>query len=119
MLHRDVKGDNVLVSHDQSSLWLADFNTAHQLMAGGSLTMTGTWEYSPPEVLVGGANLSRKSHRVQVSLLLRRPTCGARGSVDTSCSLHAYLSSALNEKKEDICLVISIYIILINMLIYL
>lgn len=29
------------VSHDDTQLWLADFNTARQLMAGGSLTMTG------------------------------------------------------------------------------
>lgn len=29
------------VSHDDTELWLADFNTAHHLLAGGSLTMTG------------------------------------------------------------------------------
>lgn len=61
VLHRDVKGDNVLVSHDDTQLWLADFNTARQLMAGGSLTMTGTWEYSPPEVIVEGESASEKA----------------------------------------------------------
>jgi len=61
VLHRDVKGDNILVSHDDTELWLADFNTAHHLLAGGSLTMTGTWEYSPPEVIVEGESASEKA----------------------------------------------------------
>ena len=32
-------------------LWLADFNTACQLTGGWALTMTGTMDYSAPEVL--------------------------------------------------------------------
>ena len=35
------------VSHDDTELWLADFNTAHHLLAGGSLTMTGRWGMVP------------------------------------------------------------------------
>eukprot|EP00440_Ansanella_granifera_P029443 gb/GFBE01031979.1/.p1 GENE.gb/GFBE01031979.1/~~gb/GFBE01031979.1/.p1 ORF type:complete len:510 (+),score=62.79 gb/GFBE01031979.1/:1-1530(+) len=53
IVHRDIKGDNVLVSHDVSNLCLLDFNAARSLMEGGSLTMTGTKEYAAPEVLTG------------------------------------------------------------------
>ncbi|CAE7036376.1 CPK3, partial [Symbiodinium sp. KB8] len=53
IVHRDVKADNILVSEDLSDLHLADFNTARSLLDGGSLTMTGTVEYSAPEVLAG------------------------------------------------------------------
>jgi len=53
IVHRDVKPENVLVSADLQDLHLADFNTARALLEGGSLTMTGTIEYSAPEVLQG------------------------------------------------------------------
>lgn len=51
IVHRDIKPENVLVSDSLTSLWLADFNTAYQLMDGWALTMTGTRDYSAPEVL--------------------------------------------------------------------
>ncbi|CAE8645335.1 unnamed protein product [Polarella glacialis] len=53
IVHRDIKGDNVLLSPDLTDLRLTDFNTARCLMDGGSLTMTGTMEYSAPEILQG------------------------------------------------------------------
>lgn len=53
IVHRDVKGENVLVSRSLGDLKLTDFNTARRLAEGGALTMTGTQEYSPPEVLLG------------------------------------------------------------------
>ena len=34
IIHRDVKPDNILVSDDLQSLWLADFNAAHSLLEG-------------------------------------------------------------------------------------
>ncbi|CAE7872999.1 CIPK29, partial [Symbiodinium microadriaticum] len=43
--------DNVLVSEDVRDLTLADFSTASVASAGESLTMTGTQEWSAPEVL--------------------------------------------------------------------
>jgi len=52
IVHRDVKTDNVLVSKRLDDLRLVDFNTARRLCQG-ALTMTGTQEYSPPEVLLG------------------------------------------------------------------
>jgi serine/threonine protein kinase len=52
VVHRDVKSDNILVSHDISELRLVDFNAA-TFDAGGALTMTGTVDYMPPEVLQG------------------------------------------------------------------
>jgi len=53
IIHRDVKAQNVLVSSDLSDLRLVDFNTARQVTDGGALTMTGTADYMPPEVLLG------------------------------------------------------------------
>eukprot|EP00439_Symbiodinium_sp_Y106_P018444 s3171_g2.t1 len=79
IVHRDVKADNIL---DLSDLHLADFNTARSLLDGGSLTMTGTVEYSAPEVLAGespselhdiwGAGLCM--HMMLTGSLPRRPT---------------------------------------------
>ncbi|CAE7829110.1 STK36 [Symbiodinium sp. CCMP2592] len=51
IVHRDLKSDNVLVSEDVRELTLADFSTASVAAAGESLTMTGTQEWSAPEVL--------------------------------------------------------------------
>lgn len=53
ILHRDVKVQNVLVSEDLQCLKLIDFNTAHHLAAGRALTMTGTRQFAPPEVIMG------------------------------------------------------------------
>lgn len=53
VIHRDVKADNVLVSNDLTDLRLVDFNVAKQLSEGQALTMTGTVDYMPPEVLQG------------------------------------------------------------------
>lgn len=51
IVHRDIKPANVLVSDDLNRLWLADFNTAYQLMDGWALSMTGTMDFAAPEVL--------------------------------------------------------------------
>jgi serine/threonine protein kinase len=53
ILHRDIKVQNVLVSHDLQDLRLIDFNTAHSLENGPALTMTGTKQFAAPEVLLG------------------------------------------------------------------
>ncbi|CAJ1390464.1 unnamed protein product [Effrenium voratum] len=53
IVHRDIKPENILLQDDLQNLWLADFNTACQLMSGWSLTMTGTLDYAAPEVLQG------------------------------------------------------------------
>lgn len=52
IIHRDVKAENLLVSADMQDLRLVDFNTARHLVEG-ALTMTGTADYMPPEVLLG------------------------------------------------------------------
>eukprot|EP00931_Biecheleriopsis_adriatica_P064785 TRINITY_DN39483_c0_g2_i1.p1 TRINITY_DN39483_c0_g2~~TRINITY_DN39483_c0_g2_i1.p1 ORF type:complete len:393 (+),score=93.55 TRINITY_DN39483_c0_g2_i1:152-1330(+) len=54
IVHRDVKADNLLVSADLADLRLVDFNTARRLVEG-ALTMTGTKEYLPPEVMAGNS----------------------------------------------------------------
>jgi serine/threonine protein kinase len=53
VIHRDVKADNILVSYDMSDLRLVDFNAAKQIAESQALTMTGTVDYMPPEVLQG------------------------------------------------------------------
>jgi serine/threonine protein kinase len=53
IIHRDVKAENILVSPSLSDLRLVDFNCAKNLQEGGALTMTGTADYMPPEVLQG------------------------------------------------------------------
>ncbi|OLP89675.1 CBL-interacting protein kinase 31 [Symbiodinium microadriaticum] len=50
IIHRDIKGDNVLVSANFDDLRLIDFNVAGRLLEGDSLTVTGTQEYWPPEL---------------------------------------------------------------------
>jgi serine/threonine protein kinase len=52
-IHRDVKPANVLVSADLMEVRLVDFNAAKDLQEGAALTMTGTMDYMPPEVLQG------------------------------------------------------------------
>jgi serine/threonine protein kinase len=52
IIHRDVKAPNILVSSDLTKLKLVDFNTAKRV-GEGALTMTGTADYMPPEVLLG------------------------------------------------------------------
>jgi len=53
VIHRDIKAENLFISPDARTLHVGDFNTAKQLLDGGSLTMTGTMEYAAPEVLEG------------------------------------------------------------------
>lgn len=52
VIHRDIKAQNMLVAEDLSDLRLLDFNTACQV-EDGALTLTGTADYMPPEVLLG------------------------------------------------------------------
>lgn len=51
VVHRDIKGANVLVSTALDDLRLLDFNTA--TASSEALSMTGTIDYLPPEVLLG------------------------------------------------------------------
>lgn len=56
VIHRDVKAQNMLISQDMTDLRLIDFNASKRLADGGDLlTMTGTREYMPPEVLKGNS----------------------------------------------------------------
>ena len=63
--HRDLKGDNVLISHDTGIAKLADFGAAHSLhatMAGGTAkTFIGTPYWMAPEVIIaeGGYDAQR------------------------------------------------------------
>eukprot|EP00930_Biecheleria_cincta_P086816 TRINITY_DN76065_c0_g1_i1.p1 TRINITY_DN76065_c0_g1~~TRINITY_DN76065_c0_g1_i1.p1 ORF type:complete len:615 (-),score=108.32 TRINITY_DN76065_c0_g1_i1:101-1906(-) len=58
VVHRDIKAANILVSQNVTDwqacdLRLIDFNASRCMLEGGSLTMTGTMNYLPPEVLEG------------------------------------------------------------------
>lgn len=52
IIHRDIKDKNILVSTHLDDIRLIDFNVAARTN-DGALTMTGTVDYMPPEVLVG------------------------------------------------------------------
>eukprot|EP00913_Durusdinium_trenchii_P028096 g26342.t1 len=49
----DIKAENIIIAMDHQDLHLADFNVAKDCHKGGALTMTGTLQYSAPEVLDG------------------------------------------------------------------
>jgi len=53
ILHRDIKPDNILISHCRRDLRLIDFNVAACLDKGEPLTPTGTDLYKAPELLLG------------------------------------------------------------------
>jgi cell division control protein CDC15 len=53
IIHRDIKAQNILISSSKTDLRLVDFNTSKHLSDGVALTMTGTRQYMPPEVLKG------------------------------------------------------------------
>jgi len=53
ILHRDIKPQNVLVSHCRSNLLLIDLNAAACLDDAEPLTPTGTELYKAPELLLG------------------------------------------------------------------
>jgi cell division control protein CDC15 len=53
IIHRDIKAQNLLISHSLIDLRLLDFNVSKLLADGAALTMTGTRQYMPPEVLKG------------------------------------------------------------------
>jgi len=55
IIHRDIKGQNICISSDKTTLHLLDFNAAKALSDGIPLTMAGTQEYAAPEVLDGGS----------------------------------------------------------------
>merc|ERR1719181_1986656 len=76
IIHRDVKASNILVSDDRRELKLVDFNTAQRVLEGGALTMTGTVDYLPPEVLLG-ESLNEKSDVWAVGLCLHLMLSGA------------------------------------------
>jgi len=93
--HRDLKSDNVLVSEDVRELTLADFSTASVASAGESLTMTGTQEWSAPEVLDWEATPDEKNDIWGAGLCLNFMLAGElpRRMVDFS-SVRAFADAA-------------------------
>jgi serine/threonine protein kinase len=55
IIHRDIKAQNILISHDMIDLRLLDFNSSKLLADGAALTMVGTRQYMSPEVLKGNS----------------------------------------------------------------
>lgn len=55
IVHRDIKPENIIVSSDLTDLRVIDFNVAHSLDDGPSLTPTGTDLYKAPETRNGEA----------------------------------------------------------------
>lgn len=55
IIHRDVKAQNILISSCLTDLRLTDFNSSKLLADGAALTIVGTPQYMPPEVLEGNS----------------------------------------------------------------
>lgn len=59
IIHRDIKPQNILISHCRQELRLIDFNVAACLEHDLALTPTGTPVYKAPELLLGEAACER------------------------------------------------------------
>lgn len=113
IIHRDVKASNILISDDQLELKLVDFNTAQRVLEGGALTMTGTVDYLPPEVLLGDS-LSEKCDVWAAGLCLhlmlsgrlpveRRLFSSRREFADALCSQEVQLSGQNLQNVSPAC----------------
>jgi len=98
ILHRDVKAANVLVSTDLADLRLIDFNTARRVL-DGALTMTGTADYLPPEVLLGEPHTAA-SDVWAAGLCLRLMLAGAPPLERKRFSSHEAFGRAVESQVE-------------------
>lgn len=98
IIHRDVKASNILVSHDLMDLKLVDFNTAQRVLEGGALTMTGTVDYLPPEVLLG-ESLSEKSDVWAAGLCLHLMLSGTLPVERRLFSSRSHFAEALSSQE--------------------
>lgn len=104
ILHRDIKGENVLVAGGaRPDLRLVDFNVACRL-ADGSLTPTGTATYLAPEILAGQSS-SPASDIWAAGLCLQLMLAGRLPRrFDTFASEEAFAASVGRRPKSEDCL---------------
>jgi len=100
IIHRDIKAENVLVVLELRELRLVDFNTA-RLTLDGALTMTGTADYLPPEVLLGDAH-SQASDVWAAGLCLFFMLTGALPALRVSFPSHAEFGRAWLDRGCDL-----------------
>lgn len=90
VLHRDIKPQNVLVSHCLRNLRLIDFNAAACLDDGAPLTPTGTELYKAPELLLGEAPCEQSdvwASGLCVFFMLSGSLPQGRDTLDPCCSI--------------------------------
>lgn len=72
VIHRDIKPQNIILSHDKNKLFLVDFgavaDTYHNTVTGGS-TVVGTFGYMAPEQFRGQAFPSTDLYGLATTLL--------------------------------------------------
>jgi len=103
-MHRDVKTQNVLVSGDRGTgdlrnLRLIDFNTA-QRIADGCLTLTGTPDFLPPEVLLGDSH-TKLSDVWSTGVCLHYMVSGTLPWQRNGHGSHAHFGQALTDRGSD------------------
>lgn len=94
IVHRDIKGENLLVSHNLQDLRLIDFNVARSLLEAEALTVTGTHIYAAPEVL-NGESPSEKADMWSVGMCLLLMLTGCLRHSKHACKGPDYLARVL------------------------
>ena len=100
VVHRDVKPDNIMVSQDLTDLRLMDFNTAKRLTEGGSLSMTGTALFLPPEVQEGYETPSELSDIWSMGICLHFMLSGKLPRVKRCSSTAVYHEFVANTQLQ-------------------
>ncbi|KAI4898184.1 hypothetical protein NFI96_028514, partial [Prochilodus magdalenae] len=76
VLHRDIKGENFLISTDTSEIKLIDFGCGDVINTKGYSNYAGTRQYCPPEFFIKGRYHADPATVWSLGVLLFRIVCG-------------------------------------------